>query len=103
MKQNKKPEEDEMDKAYKMLDASPSSTGVSDAAKGEVPENEQAEEEHEAVAMSKRLDGEVATQLTHEIQNAYSMLFEALAIITKADNKSESKHPDDCSCSVCEE
>jgi hypothetical protein len=97
MKQNKN--YDEMNEAYKMLDGAPSATGVSDAAKGIHPkkdkvqyridtenQNERLYEDMDHDEEGKQLD---PSEKRHpqskckDIDEAYSMLFEALAIITK--------------------
>ena len=68
-----------MEEAYKLL-SSPSSTGVSDAAKGIKPENMYQEEEEDDEEHTERLEGDHPTE---DIREAYAMLFESLAVIMK--------------------
>jgi len=96
-----KKETEPMEEAYKMLDGTPSATGVSDAAKGEHPKKdevdfrEKTEEKNERLYDQMEHDSEGnekdpadkpegQDKKCSDINEAYSMLFEALAIITKS-------------------
>jgi hypothetical protein len=89
-----------MDEAYKMLDGSPSATGVSDAAKGKHPAKDDVQYREDTEDMNDRLykkmehdeeggekdpseDSYKQDGKCTDIDEAYSMLFEALAIIMK--------------------
>lgn len=69
-----------MDEAYKLLDGEPAGDAVSQAAKGLKPQTAFAQAEADQAGMVKRLRGSQACQ---DINDAYAMLFEALAIIIK--------------------
>lgn len=77
---------DPMNDAYKMLMlGAPSSTGVSDAAKGNVPQNDMQEEAAENDQKQVRLGIQSPQDpKCTDIQNAYAMLFESLAVIMKS-------------------
>lgn len=89
-----------MDEAYKMLDGAPSATGVSDAAKGKHPKKDDVQYREDTEDMNDRLYEDMEhdeegkqkdpakarynpDSKCMDIDEAYSMLFEALAIITK--------------------
>lgn len=78
---------DPMDEAYKMLDGQPSATGVSDAAKGLAPKNDDEDYRDNQEEKNDRLyDGEDAPdkkQMCHDIDEAYAMLFESLSVIMR--------------------
>lgn len=79
MKPIKQTDTDPMEQAYKELDGSPAGDAVSKAAKGEHPQTDfEAQEDHHD-EMVQRMEGVTSDDL----ENAYSKLFEALAVITR--------------------
>jgi hypothetical protein len=75
---------DPMDEAYKLLDGQPSATGVSDAAKGLAPKSDNEDREDNQIAHDERLYGSAdKKQVCTDIDEAYAMLFESLAIIMR--------------------
>ena len=75
---NYKTNTEPMNEAYKMLDGAPSATGVSDAAKGIMPKTAMQDTEDQLEAKTNRMMG------CHDINEAYAMLFESLAVIMKS-------------------
>lgn len=79
-----------MDEAYKMLSGSPSSTGVSDAAKGVMPQSAAEEVDENNTQKTQRVMGQADDETTEpanycdDINAAYAMLFESLAVIMKS-------------------
>lgn len=71
-----------MDDAYKSLDGSPSATGVSDAAKGNQPANDNEQFRDDTNEHNDRLYGGGDAKCM-DINQAYAMLFESLAVIMK--------------------
>lgn len=63
-----------MEEAYKMVGGDPSMTAVSDAAKGEMPLSDK----------QKRMKDYELQQGCMDINEAYAMLFESLAVILKS-------------------
>jgi len=85
---------DPMDEAYKMLDGQPSATGVSDAAKGLAPKNDDEDFRENEEEKNDKLYGETEgedpkeesqdkKQMCHDIDEAYAMLFESLSVIMR--------------------
>lgn len=79
---NVKTNTDPMDEAYRLLDGKPSATGVSDAAKGLAPKNDNEDFRDNEEAYNDRLYGG-NKQACRDIDEAYAMLFESLAIIMR--------------------
>lgn len=84
---------DPMDEAYKLLDAQPSATGVSDAAKGLAPKNDNEAREDTEDAKEDKLYGTSESpsedagdkkQMCDDIDEAYAMLFESLSVILRS-------------------
>lgn len=84
MKELKDKKENEM---YKQLTGSPGLTSVSDAAKGEKPETLAEFEESYHDEWASKVDGKphtvVSPEECHDIEEAYAMLFESLAMIAR--------------------
>jgi len=68
---------DPMEEAYKQLDGSPSATGVSDAARGIQPENDDESFRENTEQKNKQLYG------CDDIDQAYANLFQAVADIMR--------------------
>ena len=109
---------------YKQLTGSPGLTAVSDAAKGKDPQTlAEFEESYNDMAIARK-DGNESTTPPQagaksdcdDIEEAYAMLFEGLAMIARSHSKEEDSEEgtsgkpggkcgccqDDCSCGDCE-
>lgn len=84
---------DEMQEAYKLLDGSPSATGVSDAAKGQVPKTDNEQYREDSEEQNEKLYGEdehegmmhkMMASNCQDIDEAYACLFESLATIIRS-------------------
>lgn len=84
MKPKTKIDTNPMDEAYKLLDAKPSATGVSDAAQGLAPKNDDEDfRENEEEQLERQYGGGKPRPASCDIDDAYAMLFESLAVIMR--------------------
>lgn len=79
-----------MDEAYKLLEGTPSATGVSDAAQGLAPKNDDEDFRDKTEEINERRIGtdtpkeESVERPSQCLDDAYAMLFESLAVIMKS-------------------